>query len=190
MQFVNLTPHGVTIARKNGSTFTVAPSGTVARREERRVECDPLDWGIAIGVAEYGDVTGLPAPVPGVAYIVSGLVLSAVPHRHDVFAPGPAVRDDQGRVIGCRGLSGTPTYATRKVVCVRHVTGYIGGHAEGILPDDEARCKEDVQRAVEEMSRECDIVEVIPGGAFDSGDEVGWTELVIGYKKLSTPEGR
>jgi hypothetical protein len=37
-------------------------------------------------------------------------VLQAVPDRADVFAPGPAIRDESGRVVGADGLSATPAY--------------------------------------------------------------------------------
>jgi hypothetical protein len=64
--------------------------------------------GIDVSVAEYGDVQGLPDPEPNTIFIVSAIVLMAVPHRRDVFAPGPAIRNDLGLVVGCDGLSGTP----------------------------------------------------------------------------------
>ena len=61
-----------------------------------------------------GAVLGLPHPRPGVYYIVSALVLAQVPNRADVFAPGPALRDADGRVVGCVGLSGTPAFAAQR----------------------------------------------------------------------------
>ena len=33
------------------------------------------------------------------------LVASACPDRSDLLVPGPLVRDSEGKVIGCRGLS-------------------------------------------------------------------------------------
>lgn len=61
----------------------------------------------------YGAVEGLPAPLSkddprnlhgGVGYIVSSLVASRVPNRPDVFIPNESVRDDKGRIIGCKSL--------------------------------------------------------------------------------------
>ena len=56
----------------------------------------------------YGQVEGLPDPTPGVIYIVSGMIVSALAsqgiHRDDLLVPGMQVRDEAGRVIGCRSL--------------------------------------------------------------------------------------
>jgi len=54
----------------------------------------------------YGTIEGLPAPEPGVIYVVSLLVLQALPSgRRDVFVPGLLRRDSDGRITGCEGLS-------------------------------------------------------------------------------------
>lgn len=55
--------------------------------------------------AKYGQVENLPLPKKGTIFIVSALVLQAVPGRLDVFAPGPALRDEAGKIIGADGLS-------------------------------------------------------------------------------------
>lgn len=112
MKLINLTPHKLNIGfdtTTGHKTVMVEASGDVARCDEQRIGCGSLD-DIPVTLATYGAVTGLPSPEPGVAYIVSGLVLAAVPDRPDVFAPGPAIRDDQGKIIGCVGLSCTPAY--------------------------------------------------------------------------------
>lgn len=105
VRFVNLTPHAINI--EGGPE--IPPSGMVARCAEVREQRRGID-GLEITLAWYGEVTGLPPAESGVAYIVSSLVLAAVPHREDVFAPGPAVRDEQGRIVACKGLSCTPAY--------------------------------------------------------------------------------
>lgn len=51
----------------------------------------------------YGEVTGLPEPEDGVLYIVSMMVLEAC-RREDLIAPVDMVRDNTGRIIGCRGF--------------------------------------------------------------------------------------
>jgi hypothetical protein len=61
--------------------------------------------GLPLYQAEFGEVEGLPEPAEGVLYVVSMLVRQAVPERTDVASPGELVRDEQGRVIGCRGLN-------------------------------------------------------------------------------------
>jgi len=60
-------------------------------------------WRIPTVTTNYGEVTGLPPTKEGTVYIVSGLVAQQAP-RDDVFSPGPLVRDNQGRVVGCTGL--------------------------------------------------------------------------------------
>jgi len=106
---VNLTPHEINVVDVDGKVVSIPPSGRVARVAQTREQRGTID-GLAVTYSTFGDVEGLPAPQAGVIYVVSGLVLSAVPDRPDVFAPGEAVRDEEGRVIGARGLSCTPAY--------------------------------------------------------------------------------
>ncbi len=105
---INLTPHPLAIHTPAG-IIDVPPSGAVARCAEVRTDRPPID-GIPVPAASYGAVIGLPGPVPDTIYVASALVLAAVPDRADVFAPGPAVRDGEGKVVGCRGLTCTPAY--------------------------------------------------------------------------------
>lgn len=102
MNFINLTPHTINIHTPAG-VIDVAPSGDVARVSVTDVPAAPIA-GIPVAKRVTGDVVGLPAPQDGVAYIVSGMVAAAVPGRPDVFSPGPLVRDDAGKPIGCNGL--------------------------------------------------------------------------------------
>jgi hypothetical protein len=69
--------------------------------------------GLPVQTTLFGQVTDLPAPKDGVAYLVSALVLGALAGhgRRDVFAPatGPqdgAVRNDQGQVVAVTRLNG------------------------------------------------------------------------------------
>jgi len=41
---------------------------------------------------------------PDVYYIVSQLVKSALPDRDDLLVPAEVVRDETGRIVGCRSL--------------------------------------------------------------------------------------
>lgn len=52
----------------------------------------------------YGDVTGLPEPKVQTLYIVSTLIQQACPERTDLVSPDGIIRDDSGRVIGCKGF--------------------------------------------------------------------------------------
>jgi len=112
-KIVNLTPHALRISTAGG-VLVLEPSGAVARCAEQRENALPLRVGgveIVVSAVSFGAAEGLPAPEEGVVYVVSALVLAAVPDRADVFAPGPAVRDVEGRVIGCMGLTCSPAYA-------------------------------------------------------------------------------
>ena len=122
---MNLTPHAVDIYGDEGLIVTVQPSGTVARVAEKRESCPPVAIGLTVidvSRATYGAVTGLPASDGETIYIVSALVLAQCAGRQDVYAPGPAIRDDAGRQMGCHGLSATParperTWDDRDHVC-------------------------------------------------------------------------
>lgn len=108
-KLINLTPHDVTIITDDGQRIVIAASG-----ETCRVACTVRDTGrkvagVRVTANTYGAVEGLPAPVPGTIYIVSAIVRAALIeqgiHRDDVMVPNETVRDDAGRIIGCRSLA-------------------------------------------------------------------------------------
>ena len=108
MTFVNLTPHTITVVLDNTSVAFDA-SGNVARVSTSRVSGPTLKaYGDSVSIqtsrVEFGAVEGLPDPVDGTVYIVSGMVAARV-NRPDVFAPGELVRDANGQPIGCKGLT-------------------------------------------------------------------------------------
>jgi hypothetical protein len=103
MQYVNLTPHVLNVHRPDGSVMDVAPSGQIARVASRSVLVEIDDDGVEHFAVEYGEVTGLPAPQPGVLLVVSGMVAAAAP-RSDVRSPGDLVRGPDGQPAGCRGV--------------------------------------------------------------------------------------
>lgn len=101
---INLTPHTLNI-HTNGEILNIVASGSVARVAAEYIKEDDSDYGVDLFNCVYGEVTGLPPYRPGnTLYVVSGLVKSAVPERHDVVSPGELIRDDHGKPIGCRGL--------------------------------------------------------------------------------------
>lgn len=104
IELVNLTPHAVNIVTAEGDPIiTVEPSGILARVSSSTVVVGDLD-GIPITATKYGEVEGLPAPEPGKVYIVSSLVAQRCKGRDDVFIPNESVRDDKGRIVGCKSL--------------------------------------------------------------------------------------
>jgi hypothetical protein len=102
-KIVNLTPHAITIVSENGDILRkIEPSGMLARCSVR-TECVGEMDGIPVTTSVFGQVEGLPEPEEGTIYIVSSLVAQRV-NRDDVFIPNESVRDEQGRIIGCKSL--------------------------------------------------------------------------------------
>ena len=100
---INMTPHALNIVQSDGSTLTVAPSGYVPRCSSTEVVDQSIGL-IEITKQTLGEVEGLPDPIPGAFYVVSRLVAAAA-NRPDLLVPGQGIRDDKGRIIGCKGLS-------------------------------------------------------------------------------------
>lgn len=108
---INLTPHALNIKLASGSMIKVEPSGQIARCTQRKQPVGTVDLygddcapSITVSRTEYGDVTGIPDPEPGIIYVVSMLAAQAA-KRSDVLFPGEAIRDASGNIVGCDGLS-------------------------------------------------------------------------------------
>jgi hypothetical protein len=109
--FVNLTPHPITI-RKDGVDTTFQPSGKVARVNEMANDVEREIDGIPIlRKSKFTDIIDLPEAEDGTAFIVSGMVADRI-SRSDVFAPGTgpkdeAIRNDKGHIIAVKFLKST-----------------------------------------------------------------------------------
>ena len=105
MKFVNLTPHALNV-NPNVESINIPPSGTIARVSVERQKVAHIN-GIAISRVKYGEPVNLPDEEDGVLLIVSAMVAShpLLKGRNDILYPGEAIRDSEGRVIGCDGLS-------------------------------------------------------------------------------------
>ena len=110
-QLVNLTPHTINLVAEDGTQLLSLESQGVARVASTTEVVDQLQVGEVVVPqthTTFGEVEGLPEQAPGVGYIVSNMIISALAQqgvrRDDLFTPGMQVRDDQGRVIGCRSL--------------------------------------------------------------------------------------
>lgn len=108
--FVNCTPHHITVE----GIGEIPPSGILPRVSTHYHEGYPIH-GVRVRHKSYNTdtVTGLPYPVDGLVFIVSGMVrdaLSALPtllQRPDVYAPdtgSDAVRNEHGHIMAVRGL--------------------------------------------------------------------------------------
>jgi len=107
LTLVNLTPHALTLVSATGEHTVLPPSGSVARVASTPGTVGARD-GFPCAVASptvFGEVTGLPDPSAGTAFIVSGMVGSALAGkgRTDVFVPG----NEAGHIIGVTRLVAT-----------------------------------------------------------------------------------
>lgn len=99
----NLTPHDVRVLNDNNEVVVVLNSEGIARVSSETKVVDTLN-GVPITETVFGEVTGLPPETEGTYYIVSRMVASAASERRDLLVPGLQIRDEQGRVVGCKSL--------------------------------------------------------------------------------------
>jgi hypothetical protein len=121
MKIINLTPHDVNIYNdKLELVETVKRSMKVARLDNDKSEMKwkPFISDIQFFQTKYGipylakideqgnelNRTNFPRCQGGIIYIVSALFRSSF-DRADLWQPGELIRDDEGRPIGCIGLS-------------------------------------------------------------------------------------
>lgn len=108
MKIVNLTPHALNFLDAENRVMLTVPSSGVARAAQRRENIGTIDAdGVTLPVTRsvFGAVDGLPAPEAGTIYVVSAITAQAVPEREDVLIVDDSVRDENGRIIGVRGLA-------------------------------------------------------------------------------------
>ena len=110
MKIVNLTPHDINFIGEGNEVVLTIPSSGVARASSIRYQTgtvtpDGTDLVISLNRTEFGKVENLPDPQEDTIYIVSALTAQAVPERYDLFITDDAVRDENGRIIGCRALA-------------------------------------------------------------------------------------
>lgn len=101
---VNLTPHNINLFRGDELIETIKSSGTA-----RVSVCSEIIGeinGFPISKNFYGEIIGLPEPQPGIFYVVSALVAQAAAgKRDDLLVVNDTVRDEEGRIVGCRGFA-------------------------------------------------------------------------------------
>lgn len=108
MLLLNLTPHPLHVECSDGRLLILEPEATPARCAQTEQPVETLQSGgysVAVTRQTFGAVEGLPAPRQHVRLVVSRLVAEACPERADLLIPGPAIRDEAGRAVGCDGLS-------------------------------------------------------------------------------------
>ena len=104
---VNCTPHNVNLITTNGN-ITFPKSGIIPRLKEVQNKISSVNSnGIEIDIMQksFLEPEGLPEPQENTIYIVSALVAGAAKDRDDLVIPNDTIRDDQGRIVGCRSLA-------------------------------------------------------------------------------------
>ena len=107
MNIINATPHTLNILDNNNTVLLVIPaSGIVARCTVQRELMEMLD-GIPVNKTVFGELTGLPEEASDTMYVVSALAAQAgkAQGRDDLLVTDDAVRDDTGKIVGCRALA-------------------------------------------------------------------------------------
>lgn len=102
----NLTPHEIALTGQDG-TEVVLPSIGLARvaMMSRVLGVQTVGTAVVPLVREVlGEVSGLPDPVEGVRFVVSRLVMAALPGRTDLACPTDLRRNDDGTVGAARAL--------------------------------------------------------------------------------------
>lgn len=100
-KLVNLTPHPVTVVGTDEIVMlTIPPSGQVLRLPEITSPAGNVE-GVPLVRKSLDPAAELPPREEGVYYIVSLPVAQAV-RREDFLVPDDVVRDEEGRVVGCR----------------------------------------------------------------------------------------
>lgn len=112
MRIINLTPHAVTLVTASGDEVVVPPEETPARIPTTTTPAGEVN-GIPVVREELGDADSvLPAPQPGVVYVVARPVAERAGHRTDLLVPTQVERVD-GRPVRARALARVVTEAPR-----------------------------------------------------------------------------
>lgn len=109
-KFVNLTQHDIHVYVDHASLLVVPSESRMARCAMATLDKGILQYGrhrIPCISTETSEPMGIPAPEPGVIYIVSNIVLSSMKtRRDDVVAPDTTsrsvVKSDDGKILGVR----------------------------------------------------------------------------------------
>ncbi|MEV0359409.1 hypothetical protein AB0H71_25470 [Nocardia sp. NPDC050697] len=108
-RIANHTPHPVTLYTPDGRILARFPPHThPARLDEIRTPAAPITHqgrNLPRTLISYrATTTNLPTPQPHTTLIVSRVLATAHPERHDLVFPLDEIRDPHGTIIGCRGL--------------------------------------------------------------------------------------
>src|SRR5690554_4033361 len=112
VQIINLTPHPVTLVTANGDEVVIQPEENPVRIPTTTTPAGDVN-GIPLVEEALGDAESvLPAPQPGVVYIVARPVAERAGHRSDLLVPTQVERVN-GRPVRARALARVMTASPR-----------------------------------------------------------------------------
>src|SRR5690606_9481201 len=112
MRIVNLTPHPVTLVDVDGDEVVVQPEEAPARIPTTTTPVGDVN-GIPVVMEQLGDANSvLPAPQPGVVYVVARPVAERAGHRTDLLVPTQVERVN-GQPVRARALARAMTASPR-----------------------------------------------------------------------------
>lgn len=104
----NLTPHAIFIVDEDGNALTVFESEGIARAEQKDEPAGELN-GIPLVKSAFGEPIDLPEPAADTYLIVSLATANAAKATgrttKDLLLTSGVVRDEQGRIIGCKAFA-------------------------------------------------------------------------------------
>lgn len=104
MEIINLTPHPINVLDTENKEIITLESKGLARCTQETIVVGDIN-GIPLTSTTFGEVQDLPEEQEDKYYVVSRLVLVACKDRKDLLVPNDLVRDQDGKIIGCRSFS-------------------------------------------------------------------------------------
>lgn len=107
-RLINLTGHDITLFDDIGNVVTLPPDGPKLGVDARKKQIGyiaklPVQVPVIV-INRQINRNSLPPEKRGTVYIVSMITALAYPERTDFLVPGQKVRDEQGRIIGCKSF--------------------------------------------------------------------------------------
>lgn len=104
-KLINMTPHAITIVKKDGEKIMEIPaSGKTIRLKTSTESAGFAIEDIPVTKTTFGEPEGLPDFEDGTFFIVSQLIKNAFPTRNDLLVPAEVVRNAEGNIVGCTSL--------------------------------------------------------------------------------------